>query len=86
MLISLCLDEMVILIVFEFKKRKPSLDRVLTTTLFIALLSETAKMVGVIQLVPSQNGELLLPYLPMNHLPLHFCSIQILLIISLILG
>ena len=77
--ICVCL---IILIVFEFKKRKASLDRVLTTTLTIAILSETAKMTGVIELVPSQNGELLLPYLPMNHLPLHFCSIQILLIIA----
>lgn len=77
--ICVCL---IVFIVYEFKKRKPSLDRVLTTTLTIALLSETAKMTGVIELVPSQNGELLLPYLPMNHLPLHFCSIQILLIIA----
>ena len=38
-------------------------------------------MAGVIELVPSTNGELLLPYLPTNHLPLHFCSIQILFII-----
>ncbi|MCR5755028.1 MAG: YwaF family protein, partial [Acetatifactor sp.] len=63
-----------------FKKKRPNLDRVLTTALIIAVLSEAAKMMGVIKLVPSQNGELMLPYLPMNHLPLHFCSIQIILI------
>ena len=38
------------------------------------------KLAWVIELVPSQNGEILMPYLPMNHLPLHFCSLQIILI------
>ena len=71
---------MVLVILHAFRKKRPSLDRVLTTALIIALLSETAKMISVIELVPSQNGELMLPYLPLNHLPLHFCSIQILLI------
>ncbi len=71
---------MVSAIIYAFKKKRPNLDRVLTTALIIAVLSEVAKMMGVIKLVPSQNGELMLPYLPMNHLPLHFCSIQIILI------
>ena len=67
-------------IVYEYRKRRPTLDRVLTTALIVAVMSEIAKMVGVIEMVPSQGGELLLPYLPLNHLPLHFCSIQIILI------
>lgn len=62
-------------------RKKPALNQVLTTALIIALLSEIVKMVSVIDLVPSANGELLLPYLPMNHMPLHFCSIQILFIL-----
>ena len=66
--------------VCAFNKKRPSLNRVLTTALIIAVLSEIAKMSCVIELVPSQNGELMLPYLPLNHLPLHFCSIQIILI------
>ena len=66
--------------VHAFNKKRPGLDRVLTTALIVAVISEIAKMAGVIELVPSQNGELLLPYLPMNHLPLHFCSLQIILI------
>ena len=32
------------------------------------------------KMVPSGSGELLLPYIPMNHLPLHFCSMQIIFI------
>ena len=67
-------------IVCGFRRKRPTLDRVLTTALIVAVISEIVKMVGVIELVPSQNGELMLPYLPMNHLPLHFCSIQIILI------
>ena len=71
---------LVLAIVYAYHRKRPALDRVLTTALIIAALSETAKMAGVIILVPSQNGELMLPYLPLNHLPLHFCSIQVLLI------
>ena len=67
-------------IVFFAEKKKPTLKQVLTSACVIAVLSELIKMVSVIELVPSTNGELLLPYLPMNHMPLHFCSIQILLI------
>ena len=66
--------------VHAFDKKRPGLDRVLTTALIAAVISEIVKLTGVIELVPSQNGELLLPYLPMNHLPLHFCSLQIILI------
>lgn len=67
-------------IVFVYKRRRTGLDRVLTVALMIAVLSELAKMTGVIELVPSHNKELMLPYIPMNHLPLHFCSVQIVLI------
>ena len=66
--------------VYVYRKKRPELNSVLTVALIIAVISESVKMAGVIELVPSQNGELLLPYLPLNHLPLHFCSIQIILI------
>ena len=39
-------------------RKKPALNQVLTTALIIALLSEIVKMVSVIDLVPSANGEL----------------------------
>ena len=71
---------MVFVIVREYNKRRPKLSRVLTTALIVALMSELTKLMGVIELVPSSSGELLQPYLPLNHLPLHFCSIQIILI------
>ena len=66
--------------VYTAEKKKPALKQVLTFACVIAMLSELLKMISVIELVPSANGELLLPYLPMNHLPLHFCGIQILFI------
>lgn len=66
--------------VYVYRKKRPGLNSVLTVALIIAVISESVKMAGVIELVPSQNGELLLPYLPLNHLPLHLCSIQTILI------
>ena len=77
--LALCAG-MVSVIMYAFQKKRPDLNRVLTTALIISVLSEIAKVGGVIKLVPSQNGELMLPYLSLNHLPLHFCSIQIILI------
>lgn len=71
----------ILLLTHSYNKKRPSLDYVLTSALIIAALSEISKMVSVIKLVPSQSGELMLPYIPLNHLPLHFCSIQIILII-----
>lgn len=65
---------------YVYRRKRPGLDRVLTVALIIAALSEAAKMAGVIELVPSKNGTILQPYLPLNHLPLHFCSIQVILI------
>ena len=64
----------------DYSKKRPDLSKVLTSALIVAILSELTKIMGVIELVPSSSGELLQPYLPLNHLPLHFCSIQIVLI------
>ncbi|MBR2577996.1 MAG: YwaF family protein, partial [Erysipelotrichaceae bacterium] len=71
---------MIVMTVISYDKKKPSLKKVLNTACIICALSEITKVLSVIELVPSANGELLLPYLSLNHLPLHFCSIQILLI------
>ncbi len=71
---------MVFVIVRDYNKKRPALSKVLTSALIVALASEVTKIMGVIELVPSSSGKLLQPYLPLNHLPLHFCSIQIVLI------
>ena len=71
---------MAFVIVRDYNKKKPELSKVLTSALIVALISEFTKLMGVIELVPSSSGKILQPYLPLNHLPLHFCSIQIILI------
>ena len=71
---------MIVLTVMGYDRKKPSLDKVLNTAVIICIFSEVSKVLSTVRLVPSANGELLLPYLPLNHLPLHFCSIQILFI------
>lgn len=65
---------------YAFKKKRPSLELVLSIALIGAIISELSEMFSIIELVPSRNGELLMPYFPMNHLPLHMCSMQIILI------
>ena len=65
---------------YVYHRKRPSLEKVLTVALIISILSEIVKVASVIEMVPSSGGALLLPYLPLNHLPLHFCSIQIVLI------
>ena len=67
-------------IVALYRKKRPTMIQVLNSALVMCLLSEVCKIFSTIQMVPSANGELLLPYLPLNHLPLHFCSILILII------
>lgn len=68
-------------ILFLYNKRgKPPIEKVLTCAVVICVLSELTKVFCMIEFVPSTNGEMIGPYLPLNHLPLHFCSIQIILI------
>lgn len=63
-----------------YKKKKPSLNRVLDICLLICTMSEITKVLSVLEMVPSSNGTIMRPYLPLNHLPLHMCSIDIILI------
>ena len=70
----------VILLIFSYKKKKPTLEQVLTSACVVCVLSELTKVFSVIKLVPSADGSIIYPYIPTNHLPLHMCSIQILLI------
>ena len=66
-----------------YEKKKPSFRTVLTYCCIICFLSEFTKVFNVIEMVPSEDGSMIFPYLPMNHLPLHLCSLQILLIVYL---
>ena len=71
---------MVTCTVAAFRRKRPSLSRVLTTAMIISVLSEIVKIGSVIEMVPSASGVITGPYIPMNHLPLHFCSLQIIMI------
>lgn len=71
---------MIFLSLHFYKKYQPSLQEVLTIACIISVLSEIAKVISVIKMVPSTNGTIIYPYMELNHLPLHFCSIHILLI------
>lgn len=62
------------------KRRRPPLEALLTVCCCGCVASEVVKALSVVRMVPSADGSMLLPYIEMQHLPLHLCSIQILLI------
>lgn len=59
------------------KKRKPALKDVLTACCIVCAASEVIKVFSCIEMVPSADGSIVYPYLQMQHLPLHLCSIQL---------
>ena len=77
--LGICLIMFICAIMF-YQKKKPSLNKVLDICIIICVLSEVTKVMSVLEMVPSANGEIMRPYIPMNHLPLHMCSIDIILI------
>jgi len=77
--LGICLI-MFISAIMLYQKKKPSLNKVLDICIIICVLSEVTKVMSVLEMVPSANGEIMRPYIPMNHLPLHMCSIDIILI------
>ena len=66
--------------VSTFEKKKMNLRQFLNYCIIVCIGSELIKVFSTITLVPSQNGTIMHPYIPMNHIPLHLCSLQILLI------
>lgn len=61
-------------------RKHPSLLEVLRVCTAVCIASELVKVLSCIEIVPSSDGSLLFPYLENQHLPLHLCSIQLLLI------
>lgn len=62
------------------RKYRLPLQTVLTLACAGCALSETVKVLSSITLVASADGSTFYPYLPLNHLPFHLCSLQILFI------
>ena len=71
-LICLCL--------WQLKIRKPALKKVLTVACIGAAISELVKTFSMLHMIPSSDGSQMHLYMEMQHLPLHLCSIQLLLI------
>ena len=71
---------MIVISIISFRKKRPTLQQVLNCCCIICCLSEFTKVFSTLEMVSSADGSISFPYIPMNHLPLHLCSIQILFI------
>lgn len=60
-------------------KYKPELNKVLSVSCALSVISEIVKTLSVMQMVPSSDGAMNYPYIEMINMPLHLCSIQIFL-------
>lgn len=61
-------------------KYRPDLRNVLTIACTGAVISEIIKVFSMVQMVPSSDGTMMIPYMELQHLPFHLCSIQIIFI------
>ena len=77
--LGICLI-MIAALLYCYQRRRPPLQKVLTSALILAMASEIVKILCAIEMVPSANGDMMLPYLPLEYVPLHFCRIQIIVI------
>ncbi|MBP5163071.1 MAG: YwaF family protein [Spirochaetales bacterium] len=68
---------LIIVNVILMARKKPALKDVLTVCCIICAASEVIKVLSCIEMVPSSDGSIIYPYLQMQHLPLHLCSIQL---------
>lgn len=77
--LAICLP-LCAVVLWQLKKRKPALKKVLSWACIGCILSEVIKTLSVLKMVPSTDGSAMHLYLEMQHLPLHLCSIQIIFI------
>lgn len=77
--LAICIAVMIAAIIY-LKKQRPQLKEVLTIACIVSVASELIKVFSTIQMVPSSDGTMMLPYLEVQHLPMHLCSLQILII------
>ena len=75
--ISICV---VLLALYFLRKYKVSLKSLLTIACAVAVASELIKIFSSIDIVSSLDETKSYPYMKMQHLPLHLCSLQILFI------
>lgn len=68
---------------YVLKKYQIPMKDLLTICCVLCVVSELIKTFSAIRLVPSVDGSQYYPYIEMQHLPLHLCSLQILCIFYL---
>lgn len=62
------------------QKHRVPLKRFLNVACAMCVASELIKTFSAFRMVPSADGSVMYPYIEMQHLPLHLCSLQIILI------
>ena len=68
-----------IISIIYIQKTKPSFKTMVNICFAIGIVSEVIKIFSVIELVPIAGGSGFYPYLETRYLPLHLCSLQIIL-------
>ena len=66
--------------VILLRKYKPGLKWVLTVACIVSVVSELVKTFSLMKLIPSADGTMYYPYIELENVPFHLCSIQIILI------
>lgn len=65
---------------YLLKKYKPRLKWVLTVACIVSAISELIKTFSLMKLIPSADGTMFYPYIELENVPFHLCSIQIIFI------
>lgn len=68
-----------VICVIYVRKSKPTFKTMVNICFMVGVVSEFIKIFSVVELVPIMGGNGFYPYLETRYLPLHLCSLQILL-------
>ncbi|MBR3532989.1 MAG: YwaF family protein [Clostridiales bacterium] len=71
----------VVISVLLLKKYRPPLKSVLTWAVIVSMISEAIKIGSVAKMIPVSSSDSVIPYITVNHMPLHICSLMIFLIL-----
>ena len=75
----ICVAVVAVATVYLQKHRTP-LKSLLNAACVLCICSELIKTFSAFKMVPSADGSVMYPYIELQHLPLHLCSLQIILI------
>lgn len=63
--------------IIYLKRNRISLDKLLTVCCYVCVASELIKVFSTIEMVPSADGLTMYPYIKLQHLPFHLCSLHL---------